>query len=61
MARRPRKLVVSYAARASAALAEIWDWNAARYGAQHADRYVSFLRSQADNLATEYHLGKSVP
>jgi len=61
MARKPRKLAVKYAARASAALSEIWDWNAERYGIPHADDYLAFLRAGADDLATEYPAGKSVP
>ena len=39
----------------------IWEWNAERYGDDHAEGYVSFLRSEAYMLDREYADGKPVP
>jgi len=42
-------------------LDEIWEWNAGRYGTDHAHRYVGFLFSKLRELSTDYFLGKAVP
>ncbi|HEY1685694.1 MAG TPA: type II toxin-antitoxin system RelE/ParE family toxin [Tepidisphaeraceae bacterium] len=61
MARQPRKLTVSLSAAALASLDEIWDWNAQKYNADHADRYVAFLLSAVNKLSDEFFAGKPVP
>lgn len=61
MATESRRLSVSLSLHALASLEEIWDWNAKTYGADHADRYIEFLRAQTQNLATTYALGRPVP
>jgi plasmid stabilization system protein ParE len=38
----------------------IWEWNAERDGAEHAEAYVSFLRSEAYKLDRNYPHGKPV-
>ena len=59
MARRQGRLVLVTTAEALADLDEIWDWNAAAYGKSHADRYIAFLKSQADNLPAS-PVGRSI-
>jgi len=61
MAERSRKLSVSLAPAAQATLHEIWKWNAERYGVEHADHYLAFLRLTAYRLADEDFAGKPVP
>lgn len=61
MAAEARRLSVSLSLRALASLEEIWEWNGRTYGADHADRYIEFLRTQTQNLATTYALGRPVP
>ena len=41
-----RKLTVLFSAQSRRDLGEIWWWNAEDRDAQHADRYVDFLRSE---------------
>ena len=43
MASGPRKLSVSFSPAALATLDQIWEWNAERYNAGHADHYIDFL------------------
>jgi len=54
-------LTVTVSPTAGAELADIWRWNADRYGADHADQYVGFLRSAIHQLPALYKLGKPVP
>ena len=61
MAAEPRKLSVSLSNRALASLEEIWEWNAKTYSVEHADRYIEFLRTQTQDLATTYAVGRPVP
>src|SRR5579862_1263509 len=61
MARRPQKLTVIYSTKAQLALNEIWNWNAREYGPNHADRYIRFLESETDKLATSPGKGRPVP
>src|SRR5437867_3393149 len=55
------KLPVFLSRHALATLDQIWAWNAERYNPEHADRYLAFLRSEAEKLATDYLAGKAVP
>jgi plasmid stabilization system protein ParE len=61
MAGQPRKLSVSLSRAALFALDEIWDWNARRDSADHADRYIAFLTDETNKLAAAYFKGKPVP
>jgi plasmid stabilization system protein ParE len=61
MAGESRKLTVSLSPAALLALDEIWEWNAQHYGVEHADKYVTFLLDEANQLATWYFRGKPVP
>lgn len=61
MAERPRELTLQYSLLISPRLAEIWRWNAQRYGEDHATRYVEFLEQKTRTLKTEYVRGHSVP
>ena len=61
MARKPSKLTVNYTFLARRTLGEIWIWNAKKYGANHADSYIQFLRFEADKLATVRAEGRPVP
>lgn len=45
---------------AEAEINEIWVYNAKRYGFDHAEEYVSFLRSRILALATEHGQGRPV-
>jgi len=38
----------------------IWRWNAARYGAPHADTYLQYLKESIAGLASGYARGKTV-
>jgi len=60
MARKPPKLKVEISPRALNAIDEIWEWNARRYDAEHAENYVNFLKKQARGLATTYVTAKTV-
>jgi len=53
-------LTVRVSPTAAAALADIWQWNAERYGESHADEYVGFLRSAIQQLPSLYKLGRPV-
>jgi plasmid stabilization system protein ParE len=61
MARKPRKLTVNYTRLARVTLAQIWNWNAERYGPSHADAYVASLKDTADALCDSYDEGKPIP
>jgi plasmid stabilization system protein ParE len=61
MARKPSALAVIYHRRATEALKQIWNWNAEKYHAQHADEYLKFLTSSIDKLVLKPALGKPVP
>jgi len=61
MARKPPKLTVAYSPEAHTSLDEIWDWNARRYGRDHATRYIEFLQNETDKLDTDYLRGRRVP
>jgi plasmid stabilization system protein ParE len=61
MGAKRRKLNVLLSAAAVASLDEIWDWNAGRYGAEHADNYIQFLRDETEKLVVNYVAGRPVP
>jgi plasmid stabilization system protein ParE len=61
MAEGSGNLTISISARASSDLAKIWDWNAERYNAEHADLYIAFLREATNHLLTGAITGKPVP
>jgi plasmid stabilization system protein ParE len=46
---------------ATAELADIWHWNAERYGPDHADRYTEFLRSAIRQLPARHKRALPVP
>jgi plasmid stabilization system protein ParE len=41
-------------------LHDVWRWNAARYGAAHADAYLRFLKESIAGLGINYVRGKKV-
>ena len=53
-------LTLDYTPEALSDLNTIWDWNAAKYGNAHADRYIEFLQRQTDRLRSTDR-GLSVP
>jgi plasmid stabilization system protein ParE len=53
-------LTVTVSPTATAELADIWRWNADRYGEGHADEYVGFLRNTIHQLPVLYKLGRPV-
>jgi plasmid stabilization system protein ParE len=53
-------LTVTVSPTATAELADIWQWNADRYGAGHADEYVGFLRNTIRQLPVLHKLGRPV-
>ena len=57
--RRPA-LRVEYMPIALQELEAIWDWNAARYGREHAWRYHGFLQEQIDALGQSHLRGRNV-
>ena len=61
MAEEPRPLTLRYSSRIEPRLAEIWQWNADRYGEAHADEYVTFLRAETRSLQINYLKGRTVP
>jgi plasmid stabilization system protein ParE len=61
MARKPPKLKVQFSPRARYSLDEIWEWNARKYNAEHAESYIAFLEKNANGLAATYLTGKIVP
>jgi plasmid stabilization system protein ParE len=58
-AKRP-SLTVTYAETARRQLAEIWNWNSERYGAEHADEYIELLRQTIRKLSAEPDRGQIV-
>ncbi|MGD0541543.1 MAG: type II toxin-antitoxin system RelE/ParE family toxin [Tepidisphaeraceae bacterium] len=61
MAQRPRQLTLRYSLLVKPRLAEIWQWNAAKYGEAHATEYVEFLRKPTRSLCSDYLRGRVVP
>lgn len=61
MARKPSRLAVVVTPAADRDLDGIWDYNAERYNADHADAYGEFLERETEGLATRYDRGKAVP
>jgi len=61
MAQKPRQLAIRFSLRINSRLAEIWRWNAERYGDAHATQYVELLRNQTLALRSEYAKGRVVP
>lgn len=61
MAGRTPRLRVVISTRALKTLDKIWDWNAKKYNAEHAQDYIDFLKRKARGLATGYLVGKIVP
>ena len=61
MANGPRQLTLRFSELADARLAEIWRWNAEKYGAAHATQYLEFLKSKTRTLETQYAKGRVVP
>ncbi|HUB24727.1 MAG TPA: hypothetical protein VL992_04795 [Tepidisphaeraceae bacterium] len=60
MAERPRKRTVRFSPSALVLLDQIWEWNAQKYGADHADEYIAFRRSEAEHLADDWLTGRPV-
>jgi plasmid stabilization system protein ParE len=60
MAQRPRELTLRYSLFVQPRLAEIWRWNADKYGQAHADQFIDFLRSRTLALGSEYQRGRAV-
>jgi plasmid stabilization system protein ParE len=54
-------MIVDYTPEARADLEDIWDWNAKRYGREHADSYVAFLQLKTDLLFSQHARGRPVP
>jgi plasmid stabilization system protein ParE len=52
---------VVYETAAQIRLFEIWEWNAQRYGAAHADAYLRFVKKRIDALADPSANGKPIP
>jgi plasmid stabilization system protein ParE len=61
MAQGPRQLTLRYSLLIKPRLAEIWRWNADKYGEAHATEYVEFLRNRTRTLRSEYPRGRVVP
>ena len=61
MAKKPRQLTLRYSLLVNPRLAEIWRWNADRYGDAHADDFVNFLKRKTSALETEFGKGRGVP
>jgi plasmid stabilization system protein ParE len=61
MAERPRELTLQYSLLVAPRLAEIWRWNAQRYGDEHATRFLEFLDERTRTLKTEFLRGRAVP
>jgi plasmid stabilization system protein ParE len=61
MAQGPRRLTLSYSLLVKPRLAEIWRWNADKYGEAHATEYLEFLRHQTLSLQSDYQRGRVVP
>jgi plasmid stabilization system protein ParE len=61
MAAKSRGLTVSLSPSALASLNQIWDWNAQIHGADHANRYLTFLRTETAKLSHLHFAGKRVP
>ena len=61
MARSPQRVIVEYTAEAVADLDQIWLWNAEHYSAQHAEAYISYLRSETTKLLQLPNPGRPVP
>jgi toxin ParE1/3/4 len=60
MAQKPRRLKVLYTPEATRALNAIWNWTAANFGPEQADRYTKFIESKVSALASEYLLGNVI-
>jgi hypothetical protein len=50
MAQRAQTLTLQYSLFIERRLAEIWRWNAERYGEDHATNYVEFLEQKTRSL-----------
>jgi plasmid stabilization system protein ParE len=61
MAQRPRQLRLRFSLLVKPRLAEIWRWNADKYGESHATEYLKFLRNKTRALRSEYLRGREVP
>jgi plasmid stabilization system protein ParE len=59
MAAQKRRPVVR-ANRAQFELADIWRWNADRYGEPHADAYLAFLDRSIEELSVRFASGRPV-
>lgn len=60
MASEPRALNVVLSSRAINDLNAVWEWNAAKYGEDHADKYFSFLLEGVATLTHAYQEGRAV-
>jgi plasmid stabilization system protein ParE len=60
MAEKPRKVTLSFLPAAQTALRRIWNWNANRYGENHADRYIAFLIATTEKLVDDPSVGKPI-
>lgn len=61
MARSSRELTPEYTSDALRDLDAIWDWNAERYGVDHANAYLARLRQGVLQLTLSPDLGVPVP
>jgi plasmid stabilization system protein ParE len=61
MAKKPRQLTLRYSLLVNPRLAEVWRWNADRYGVAHADDFVNFLKEKTRALETEFSKGRVIP
>jgi toxin ParE1/3/4 len=54
-------MTIVYSKSASAELRGVWEWNADRYGPDHANRYLAFLSNRLEELAQGQQRGHAVP
>lgn len=53
--------LVAFSREATHSINQIWDWNAQKFGAGHADRYFQFLVNEIELLAAEPNRGRRIP
>jgi len=60
MAQRSRRLNLKLSDYVNPRLAEIWRWNADKYGEAHATTFVEFLKAETLALTTTYQKGRQI-
>jgi plasmid stabilization system protein ParE len=60
MAARSRQREVGLSTATLETLREIWQWNADRYGTDHADGYLQFLQTAIETLARPETAGRPI-